>query len=139
MRFVVQPTFTGRRRNSPRADTLCSDLGRLTQLPAALFIADEANITVTVDGGSPSRVRALTAVGSDDEFSREVFLIAHIPGLGMVDRSHIVELEGSVGDAVNHCAMVFASSLANKVIDTKIEAEVQVLDHRGDVLTTASY
>ncbi|PZU04710.1 MAG: hypothetical protein DI630_00925 [Gordonia sp. (in: high G+C Gram-positive bacteria)] len=139
MRFVVQPTFAGRRRNSPRADTLCSDLGRLTQLPAALFIADEAGITVTADGGSPSRVRALTGVGADDEFSREVFMIAHVSGLGMVDRSHIVELEGPVGDAVNHCALVFASSLANKVIDTQLNAEIQVLDHRGHVLTTASY
>lgn len=139
MRFVVQPTFAGRRRNSPRADTLCSDLGRLTQLPAALFIADEAGITVTVDDGSPSPVRALIAVGADDEFSREVLMIAHVPGLGMVDRSHAVDLEGSVGDAVNYCAMMFAVSLTQTVLRTDQSAEVEVRDHLGHVLHSSNY
>lgn len=139
MFFDVRPTFPGRRRNSPRADTLCTDLHRLTSLPPALFVANEAAITVTVDGGSPIPVRALIGIGSDDQFSTDIFLVAHIPGLGLVERCHIMDLEASVGDAVNYCALVFASSLANRMMDYNVHGDVQVLDHAGELLASSSY
>lgn len=139
MHIVVQPTFPGRRRNSPRAETLCSDLAGLTQLPAALFVADEAAITVSVDGGSPQCVRSLIGVGADDEFSERVCLSATVPGLGLIERSHEVDLRGTVADAITHCATAFGVSIAQAVLDAQQSADLVVLDNSGDVLINASY
>lgn len=141
MLFVVQATFPGRRRNSPRADSLCSNIDRLTVLPPALFIADEAAITVSVDGGAPIRVRALIGVGSDDQFSTDIFLAAHVPGLGLVERCHIMKFDTdtTVGEAVDQCVLMFASSLANRVIDSNINADIQVIGHTTETLVTSRF
>ena len=137
MHVVVQPTFPGHRHNSPRAETLCSDVAGLTALPPALFVADEAGITVTVDGGGPSPVRAFIAIGAYGDFSKQVCLIAHVPGLGMIDHSHEVDLSGTVADAITRCATAFGASIAQAALDAQKSAELVVLDHRGDVLVDA--
>lgn len=139
MQIVVQPTFPGRRRNSPRAETLCSDLAGLTALPAALFVADEAAITVIVDGGSPNSVRSLIGVGADDAFSERICLTATVPGLGLIERSHEVDLDGTVANAVTRCAAAFGVSIAQVALDANKSAELMVLDPQGNVHISASY
>lgn len=130
MRIVVQPTFPGRRRNSPCADTLCSDLS-VAPLPTGLFIADEAGITVTVDGGSPRHVRAMTAIGADGEFDDRVYFSVAVPGLGTIELAHAVGLSGTVAAAITGLATDFAVGIAEAAIDADMAAELVVLDHSG--------
>lgn len=99
VKITVQPILPGRRRNSPRPDTLCADLASLTSLPAALFVADEAAIAIDVDGESRTHVRALIGVGPDDEFAGAIHLIATVPGVGVIERPHMVTMRGTVQEA----------------------------------------
>lgn len=134
VKITVQPTLPGRRRNSPRPDTLCSDLANLTSLPTALFVADEAAIAVDVEGERRAHVRALIGVGPDDEFAGAIHLIATVPGVGMIEQSHFVKVLGTVEEAAVACAIAFAVGLSEALIETAIAAELLVLDHRGEVL-----
>ncbi|GBF17755.1 hypothetical protein Br6_05162 [Rhodococcus sp. Br-6] len=139
MRIVVQSTFPGRRRNSPRADTLCSDLAGLTAAPAALFVADEAGLTVTVDDGPPVHVQALAAINSDGEFDDRVHLIATVPGLGTFQRVHTMELTGTVYNATTRCATDVAVGIAEAAADLQMTGELMVLDHSGDVRISGTF
>lgn len=134
MHIVVQPTVPRLRSNSPRMTTLCSDIAGLTALPASLFIADEAGLTVTVDGGRPTPVRALLGLGGGDDFSQRISLIATVPGFGMIEHSHHVELGGTVGDAINDCATELGASIALALFDAQKSGDMLVLDNSGDVL-----
>ncbi|NLE79450.1 MAG: hypothetical protein GX610_07660 [Rhodococcus sp.] len=122
--LVIQPTFPSRRHNSPSADSICSDLARLTQLPIALFVADEAGITVTIDGGQPTPVRALISVGPYGERDNRVHLIAQVPDLGVVESTPVVPLSKTVEDVIPHCVIAFASAVADASIDAKKHAEL---------------
>lgn len=145
MKFTVQATLPGSHRNSPRADTLCSDLAGLTQLPAALFVADEAAITVSLDADQGADghgvVRALIGVGADDEFDSSIRLIGAVPTLGLIDVPHIVDLTGTVEKAITKCATAFALALSEalEASDAHRPAELVVLDHRGDTHIAASF
>lgn len=138
MKITVQPTLPGRRRNSPRPDTLCSDLAGLTGLPAALFVADEAGIAVDVDGERRTHVRALIGVGPDDEFAGAIHLIATVPGLGVIERPHMVKMLGTVEAAAAACAIDFTVGVSEALVEAEMPAELVVLDHRGEVLIVSS-
>ncbi|WP_420879043.1 hypothetical protein [Rhodococcus sp. (in: high G+C Gram-positive bacteria)] len=138
MKFTVQPIFSGRRRNSPRAETLCSDLTTAT-LPLALFVADEAEVTVTAEDGDGLHggrclVRALVGVGVDDDFTEEVRLLGDVPSLGLVDAAYRMNLAGTVGAAVDACAIQFAVGLAERLAAVGQAAHLQVRDHRDEIL-----
>ncbi|RDI17257.1 hypothetical protein DEU38_12393 [Rhodococcus sp. AG1013] len=138
MRIVVQSTFPGRRRNSPRADTLCSDLS-VAPVPTGLFVADEAGITVTVDGGHPIHVHALAAIGADGDFDDRVHLVAAVPGLGTIRRFGAVDLSGTVDAAITRCATDFAVGVAEAAIDLRVTGQLVVLDHCGDIRIDGTY
>ncbi|WP_137726378.1 hypothetical protein [Prescottella subtropica] len=134
--------FSGRRRNSPCADALCTDLTS-TALPSALFIADEAEVTVTVedrDGLPVGRclARALIGVGVDDTFAVAIHLIGDVPSLGLVEAVHQVDLTGTVGAAVDGCATQFAVAIADRLADISQPARLEVVGHSGGLLVGAT-
>lgn len=137
MKFTVQSTFPGRRRNSPRAESLCTDLSA-TRLPLALFIADEAEITVGLDidsaTGDRRVVRALIGVGVDDEFADAIRLIGAVPTLGLIEVPHVVDLTGTVETAITKCATAFAAGIAEALSAAERSAYLTVLDHNGTVV-----
>lgn len=139
MRIVIHPTFPGRRRNSPRAEALCSDLP-VGPVPAwlGLFVADEAGITITVDGGRPHHVRAMLPLDADSEFDKRVHLVATVDGLGTIELDHVMNLDDTVAAAISVVTVAIAVRLADAAIDAGQSAELVVLDHRGDVFTSTT-
>lgn len=139
MKLAIQPMFPGQRRNSPRHDTMCSDLAGLTTLPPALFVADEAGLTVSSSEGWTSSVRALIGVGADDEFSSAITLICTMPEIGTIVIPHEVDLSGSVNDVMNGCAIRLAVALVEGRSDPDVWSQLTILDYQGNVLAETPF
>lgn len=139
MKITVQPTFPRRRPNSPHADTLCSDLAGSTTLPLALFVADEAGITVSSSTGWKTSVTALIGADRQGEFSNSINMTCTAPDIGTIVFPHTVNLNGTVDDAINACALNVAVTIGDIMRDER-EAEgrpsheLMLVDHGGDVV-----
>lgn len=139
MNIVIRSTFPGRRRNSPRAETLCSDLSNLTSVPASLFVADEAGITVRVDDERPVHVHALAAINADGEFDDRVQLVGTLPHLGTIHRSHTVDLSGTVHSAIRRCTLDLAVGIAEVATVRQLTGRIVVVDHVGEPSVDATF
>lgn len=139
VKITVQPTLPRRRPNSPHADTVCADLAGTTTLPLALFVADEAGITVSSSTGWKTSVNALIGADRQGEFSNWIKMVCTGPDIGTIVSPHRVDLKDTVADAINACALGIAVDIGDIMRDEREVAgrqshELVLLDHLGETV-----